>query len=93
MQHDTPASPVTIAVSEVYFDPFSSGSGSALRILHADNTISVQVVALQQGVDPCATALGSCFVEQRGHLAVSYTHLDVYKRQAEQHPPTAHGDL
>ena len=68
MQHDTPASPVTIAVSEVYFDPFSSGSGSALRILHADNTISVQVVALQQGVDPCATALGSCFVEQRGHL-------------------------
>ncbi len=68
VQHGTPASPVTIAVSEAYFDPFSWGSGDALRILHADNTIKVQVTTLQQGGDPCAAAKGSCFVEQQGHL-------------------------
>lgn len=68
MQHDKPVSPVTIAVSETYFDPFSWGSGDALRIYHDGKAIQVRVVALQAGVDPCADADGSCFVERQGHL-------------------------
>jgi hypothetical protein len=68
MQTGKPVSPVTIAVSEVYFDPFSWGSGDALRLYHKDKRIQVQVIALQAGVDPCAAAVGSCFVERQGHL-------------------------
>lgn len=68
-QQGKPVSPVTIAVSETYFDPFSWGSGDAVRLYHDDDAIEVRVVALQAGVDPCAEAAGSCFVEREGHLA------------------------
>lgn len=68
MQHEKPLSPVTIAVSETYFDPFSWGSGDALRLYHDDRSIQVQVIALKPGEDPCAQAAGSCFVERQGHL-------------------------
>ena len=68
MQHGKPQSPVTIAVSETYFDPFSWGSGDAVRIYHDDKSIQVRVVALQEGVDPCAEDGGSCFVEREGRL-------------------------
>ena len=68
-QQGKPVSPVTIAVSETYFDPFSWGSGDAVRLYHDDDAMEVSVVALQAGVDPCADAAGSCFVERKGHLA------------------------
>lgn len=67
-QRNKPVSPVTIAVSETYFDPFSWGSGDAVRIYHDDRSMQVRVIALQAGVDPCAGAAGSCFVEREGHL-------------------------
>ena len=69
MQRAKPASPVTIAVSEAYFDPFSWGSGDAVRIYHDDRSIQVRVVVSREGVDPCADADGSCFVERQGHLS------------------------
>ena len=68
VQDGKPTSPVTIAVSEAYFDPFSWGSGDALRIYHDDRSLQVRVVALKPGDDPCAQAAGSCFVERQGHL-------------------------
>ena len=68
MQHDKPQSPVIIAVSETYFDPFSWGFGDALRLYHDDRSIQVQVIALKPGDDPCAKATGSCFVERQGRL-------------------------
>lgn len=68
MQHAKPLSPVTIAVSETYFDPFSWGSGDALRIYHDDRSIQVLVTALKPGEDPCAKAAGACFIERQGHL-------------------------
>lgn len=68
MRHGKPRSPVTIAVSETYFDPFSWGSGDAVRIYHDDRTIEVRVVALEEGVDPCGGATGSCLVERQGRL-------------------------
>ena len=68
MQRGKPASPVTIAVSEAYFDPFSWGSGDALRIYHDDKSIQVRILVAKEGVDPCADAAGSCFVERQGHL-------------------------
>lgn len=70
MQYREPQSPVTIAVSETYFDPFSWGSGDAVRIYHQDKAIEVRVVALREGVDPCSEATGSCLVEQKGHLVL-----------------------
>lgn len=68
MQQERPASPVTIAVAETYFDPFSWGSGDALRLYHQDKQIQVRVVPLQAGVDPCAGNTGTCLVEQQGQL-------------------------
>ena len=68
MQHGKPVSPVTIAVVETYFDPFSWGSGDALRLYHDDRSIQVQVIALKPNEDPCENAAGSCFVERQGHL-------------------------
>jgi len=68
MQHGSPESPLTIAVSETYFDPFSWGQGDAARIYHDDRLLQVRVIALQAGVEPCPEARGSCFVERQGHL-------------------------
>jgi hypothetical protein len=68
MQHGKPPSPVTVAVSETYFDPFSWGSGDAVRIYHRDRSIQVRVVALVEGTDPCADGAASCFVERAGRL-------------------------
>lgn len=69
MQHSKPVSPVTIAVAETYFDPFSWGKGDALRLYHEDRGIKVHVTIVPaDGSDPCGHAEGTCFVERKGHL-------------------------
>ena len=68
MQHDKPTSPMTIAVAETYFDPFSWGDGDAVRLYHDDKALKVRIVGLQAGGDPCGDQAGSCFVERHGRL-------------------------
>lgn len=68
MQHVKPDLPLTIVVSDPYFDPFSWGNGDAVRIYHGDRTIKVNVVPLQQGQDACAATEGLCFIERGGRL-------------------------
>jgi len=70
IMHDKPRpDQVTIVVSDPYFDPFSWGSGSALKIYYADQAIKVDIIK-QKTVkgSGCDAVKDVCFVESKGHL-------------------------
>lgn len=64
-----PANSMTIGVSRPYFDPFSWGGGSALRIYYRDPSIKVHILNLsKKSGRACADVVGTCLIEQHGHL-------------------------
>ncbi|OOG55540.1 hypothetical protein [Rhodanobacter sp. C03] len=71
MQGRPPPVPLTIAVSKTYFDPFSWGHGSFLRIRYGNPDITANVVSLSgPDDDVCAHVSGTCLIEQSGHLVL-----------------------
>lgn len=61
--------PLTIGVSRTYFDPFSWGKGTAMRIRSGNPDVTANVVKLAGPQDDvCARVSGTCLIEHDGHL-------------------------
>lgn len=69
MRGEPPPREVTVAVSQTYFDPFTNGSGDAIRLFYRSKEIKVNVVQERDdGPGPCAKAIDVCLEEMGGHL-------------------------